>query len=537
MPDQNQSDPSNLNVTDNSQTTVSPTTPVVAPPTDPTVNSSAVQQQSVSTPFFPTEDIPSIPVIPDFQTVTTETSVSSNPTVQQQTVSSDQQSGSAAPIDTPTDSFIPSVSSPKKRFGGGRVIATILGLFLLIGGVGAGIVLTQQPQLLQPKADSCASTGSTRCSGGNAQVCVGGNWQTQQTCTNGCSNGSCSPAATTNPTARPTQGPTERPTSNPTTRPTSAPSCTANGTCLTSGSCCGGSHSDITCPGTPLRCGPAPTTTPTNPAASCDNCTLGNTRTCTIGGGPGLQTCINSEDCAFNPGRGDWNPCISTATGSPQPTGTVQCTRLTQPGNSNSTSITVTQAMLDRCRNACSNGSLYANKYTCSGINLAGGCQDNGQTQSASVGSTISVGSLTCGTVQIDVGCKNSANTWGLVAFTTRSASVACSSSTTPPGTNPPGGPTAQCVNIKAYDDTWALLSATQLSDLKAGANVNFCVTGSATAGSFDMAKFTINSVAQTETTTHRPSSQDFCQTYTIPAAVTTFNITAQIHHITLGWK
>ncbi|MDZ4209925.1 MAG: hypothetical protein U1C56_01975, partial [Candidatus Curtissbacteria bacterium] len=69
------------------------------------------------------------------------------------------------------------------------------------------------------------------------------------------------------------------------------------------------------------------------------------------------------------------------------------------------------------------------------------------------------------------------------------------------------GGPTAQCFNIKAYDANWNLLTSAQLSALKAGDKVRFTVAGSATGGSFDKAKFTINSVAGPEVTAKKPSS------------------------------
>src|SRR3972149_4595943 len=58
-------------------------------------------------------------------------------------------SGSAAPSDLP-----PMVtSSPKKKFGTGKIIATILGIFLLVGGVAGGVLLTQQNQNVSEKAD------------------------------------------------------------------------------------------------------------------------------------------------------------------------------------------------------------------------------------------------------------------------------------------------------------------------------------------------------------------------------------------------
>lgn len=97
---------------------------------------------------------------------------------------------------------------------------------------------------------------------------------------------------------------------------------------------------------------------------------------------------------------------------------------------------------------------------------------------------------------------------------------------------------TAQCQNVKAYSGAnFVLLTPESISMIKQGDPLHFCVTGSASSGSFDKARFTINGVAQSETTLIRPGSTDFCQSYTVPAGVTTFNVTAQIHHLTLGWK
>jgi hypothetical protein len=92
------------------------------------------------------------------------------------------------------------------------------------------------------------------------------------------------------------------------------------------------------------------------------------------------------------------------------------------------------------------------------------------------------------------------------------------------------------CVTISAYDARWGALSTPQLSALAVGAQVNFCVSGSAPSGTFDKAQFTINGVQQAETTTVRPGSTDFCQSYNIQATDTTVNVTAKIHHSTLGW-
>jgi hypothetical protein len=76
--------------------------------------------------------------------------------------------GSAAPPDLP-----PMVASPKKKFGGKRIIATILGIFLLVGGIGAGIVLTQQQQLFQQKADEGTGYGAGCITGIHGTVVCG----------------------------------------------------------------------------------------------------------------------------------------------------------------------------------------------------------------------------------------------------------------------------------------------------------------------------------------------------------------------------
>jgi len=105
------------------------------------------------------------------------------------------------------------------------------------------------------------------------------------------------------------------------------------------------------------------------------------------------------------------------------------------------------------------------------------------------------------------------------------------------PSTGTPGGPTAQCLNIKAFDVNWALLTSEQLKALKAGDKVRFTVGGTASSGSFDKAKFKINGVDRPEVAAKRPDSNEFYDEYTIPEGVTTFTINAQIHHTTLGWS
>jgi hypothetical protein len=104
-------------------------------------------------------------------------------------------------------------------------------------------------------------------------------------------------------------------------------------------------------------------------------------------------------------------------------------------------------------------------------------------------------------------------------------------------GPTPTPGAGVSCQNIKAYSTAWVLLTSTQLSQLGVGSQVNFCVLGTADSGVFDMARFTINGVLKPDTATKRPGTNDLCQNFAIPAATTTFNVNAQIHHTTLGWK
>jgi hypothetical protein len=95
-----------------------------------------------------------------------------------------------------------------------------------------------------------------------------------------------------------------------------------------------------------------------------------------------------------------------------------------------------------------------------------------------------------------------------------------------------------QCLNIKAFDTSWNPLSASQLLTLKVGDAIRFTVAGQATAGTFDKARFTINGTLRPEVTQTRPGSDptEFYDEYTIPPGVTSFTITAEVHHSTLGW-
>ena len=63
------------------------------------------------------------------------------------------------PIAQPSDFFPPIESSSNtKKFAGGKIIATFLSMLFLVGGVGAGIVLVQNPQLIKQKASDNITT-------------------------------------------------------------------------------------------------------------------------------------------------------------------------------------------------------------------------------------------------------------------------------------------------------------------------------------------------------------------------------------------
>ncbi|BCX15042.1 MAG: hypothetical protein KatS3mg088_725 [Patescibacteria group bacterium] len=196
--------------------------------------------------------------------------------------------------------------------------------------------------------------------------------------------------------------------------------------------------------------------------------------------------------------------------------------------------LTITQEDINKCKAACPDGVIWVSKYKCDGINLSQGCQDNGTvlTWNAKAGDSFSVGTLDCGTVQIDAGCKNSANTYGNVAYLSTSANVPCN---TPAPTNPPIEETTQCLNLKVYDTNWNIIPNNLLSQLKPGDKIRFAASGSP-ANKIDKAKFTINGVETLEISNKKPGSDEFYTEYEIPSGVRSFTVTVKLHHITLGW-
>lgn len=420
------------------------------------------------------------PVVPDFMAAASTSSSLSQSQTPTQTPFSAGIPLAVEDAQSPPSSFDITPSEPKKKFGGKKIIATILGVLILAGGILGGVVLTRQNQDIREDAAACGY-----CNSSNICVSCTGGKQSVGECT---TNSQCAPGSDQNPIV-----------------------------------CTPGKEDEATC--------------------STDGCAGTKTRTC------------NSQGTGWS----SFSSCEKLNPNCPVPGGAA-CSGKINNGNlaysdTNSNSITIDASWVSMCQQVCSDASLYASKCTCTQTGLTGGCNTNCTIESnLSAGQVVSLTNPTCGTVQIDVGCKNSANTYGSIAFVSKTAATACGGTSTPkppvstpkptpvptptPTQTPSPAPgTAMCVDVKAYTETWTLLTASQLSGLKANNKVNFCVRGSTTQGTFTKAKFTINGAAQAETVTKRPSSDDFCQLYTIPAGTTSFSITAQIFHSTLGWK
>jgi hypothetical protein len=473
MPDQNQSDPNQ------------PVNQPVAPPV----------QSTVPPIISPQADLPPLP--PEFSTIGGSASGGQNVS---QPTDQPPAGGSAAPPDISSV-----ISKPKKKFAGGKIIATILGLFLLVGGIGAGIILIQQQQLLPQKARE-----ASECSG----------------CSCGCNYDSsgnfsgCKPCATTTTTT--VSGGTGI---NTTTTNNGTTTTVSGGTGINTTTTNNGTTTTVS-GGTGIN-------TTTSESSSCTQavgqpCKTSGTPCCKTGTcDPSTLTCTGESGCTQavgQPCKTSGTPCCKTGTCDPS---TLTCTGGTTSGTA---CIPAPGCATAGCSgSSCSTGGVqgsstcFVSHYWCL-TRSPGGCSSN----LIEKGTSASF-SKDCGTEQIDLYCEpccmTSVKTGTYVSKTYNSDCA---------GTPGPGAP--MCVAVKAYDASWNLLTSAQLSALTPGVGINFCVNGSAPSGTFDKAQFTIKGVQQPETTAQRPISTDFCQSYTIQASDTTVTVTAKIHHSTLGW-
>ena len=383
----------------------------------------------------------------------------------------------APPPDIP-----PVMTTPKKKFGGGRIIATILGFLVLV--VYKQYCPPFQQQDIREKADNtvciqnCVNAGvpPTVCE----QQCAAGqcipNCSGKQCGNNGC-GGSCGSCG-----ANSTCDDNRCVPNNPPPATVCTPGDTKAEDCTTPSGCANGSRQ--------VRCKPnGQWGTPNDPDGAYVTQCVSKAGLCSDSCNPNTQTWDPSQ-----------NRCVDATSACPQ----------------NNCYTTFDHATGGACVN---DEYCYTEVQDRICSKPAGKtCNECGWNGASSAEDTISPAGPKC-----------------IIDFIENRLCEPkdCSGG----GTPPPSGPTAQCQNVKAYSTTWSPLSAVQLSGLKATDQVNFCVAGVTTQGTFDKARFTINGALQAETTTKRPSSNDFCQLYTIPAATTSFSVTAQIHHATLGWK
>ena len=463
--------------------------------------------------IFPQSDLPPLP--PEFQNLQ-DNNIVKTPEEKPPEKPVADSTGSSAPPD------VHSVASkPKKKFGGGKIIATILGLILLAGGVGAGVFLTQQKQLVNQKAGSCEANGEFTC-----------NCKCYSTCVDGSVAGQCNAICAE-----------KDPTCN--TAPPSGGSCSNTGA---EDGCTGRSPGDTYC--SPLQGTDVPLlrtcyfVAPGTSNHMCDN---------TIGAacGPG--------NCAINPHTGQYPPgCTPPPTG-PPPTVTPTPTP-SRPNLCSSSTVDKSTLAPGETVVMSSVSNSPANDFTYAVYNVDNPYSPNNpKPVCVTSGGDVTTEQDTCPTgthhlifmdtntntrttgsrsvkyedlfvvdknwsdkqvthVQINAYFKTTA---GLIS----TPQPACVASVTIATSAP------YCESIDAYDTAGNPLTNAQLSALTPGTTVSFCAGGIAASGSFDKGQFTIDGTQLPETT-NRNSRGDFCQSYTILPTDTTVTVTAKVHHL-----
>lgn len=109
------------------------------------------------------------------------------------------------------------------------------------------------------------------------------------------------------------------------------------------------------------------------------------------------------------------------------------------------------------------------------------------------------------------------------------------------PPTSPLPGIKCECNYVHAFDSDWNRLTKEALENLKAGDKVIFTISGAASQGTIDKARFIINGKTKPEVTQKTPAEapvrDEFYYEYTIPEGTASFTINAQLHHSGVaGW-
>lgn len=423
-------------------------------------------------PMSPT--VPPIPVVTDMDDVPPPPS--GNPP---QPVVSD--APPAEPVETPTQNFDlpPVISTTGKKNPKGRMVATILGFLVLIGGLGAGVILTQQEQNINEKAfgqpGSCQYEYTTRqtC---EAAACTDGyncRWDADE---NLCKKG---------------------------------PECTVEDT----SNICSGN----------------------NVARECAGKQVGYRYTSGVSG----ELC--EYECVPNPAEGGLPNCgiskhqstcqvINQDSGTSSATCSCSGSTCSVTANRKCAATTVINAQGQPVAVPAAEG--------CSVYHLACNDKDQQTCVVSNADETIAAGAQSssfrknCGIEQIDIECTNPALHYNSVS---RRYATDCDEPN--PSDTPSTEISAQCLNVKAYNAQGQKLSVAQLSQLQPGDTVRFSVAGTTTGGgSFTKARFTINGAQRPEVTQKISGTDEFFDTYTIPAGVTSFTVSAKIFHSSLGY-
>lgn len=467
----------------------------------------------------------------------------------------------AAGTQIPTSSGNGTVKQNKKISG--KVIATIFGLLLLVGGVGAGIVLVQQQQIFKQKAafsgsitnqHNFSSCNSTTCTISQSPSCAN-----QQAalyyCPGGLTNGVCLQN-------RSLIGPFNAgQTINVDSYAPAACGAIQIDVFNTNG--VEGGCGEVTYVMSTPTCSAGGGGTTTTSSCVSDYC-AGADQCRAQGGTPGAQgTRPSGGDCATNTvmcciptggGSGGASTTTTTTTSSTTASGNKACGEACS--SDSECYPTGANGATERCINgvcqntACVGKTIPGRNCDCSNLNACG------QPCGAKVG--LCQGGSQCGFITTAYQCLpaegdltkqyclplspnngyktaqcsgiatiyliNPAGQSGTPPLTQQDVLQACAPQATP-------APIAQCSAIKAYDTNWNLLTISQLSTLKVGDKVRFTVMGTTTSGNFDKARFTINGTQTPEVTGQKPGGAgEFYYEYTVPSGVTSFTVTAQIH-------
>lgn len=486
----------------------------------PDPNQNQQQNPTTGVPFSPQTDLPPLP--PEFQNLdTNQAATPQNPP---------EESGTAAPP-TPTFSSV-ATSSPKKKFGTGRIIATILGVFFLLGGVQAGLYLTRQQQNLSSLA-----------------VCNNGCYQTDPM--SGARIWIADEEGLQSYRSQLADNDSRAQVIDEMNRVEQQASCPSYGPCQ-----CGTYTGGDGCTYCNTECGNG--TAGTGGAQSFSyECIEGyygcNVGCCGVGGTPTEGKRYYQDPNVV------WSSSTGPVTEQEKANYTAALKTNGLQVNDNGTVVLTTNSQVEyflahnsKVSNYCyPGGTLDTSKcrivtggYLYIGGSRAGSDCAPELTGGADWCQVIGGEKATCESLGlIRCICNNSVGVIGSSGQScdnlcggTNNVCESCTTNESTTTTTTTSTASYQCQRIKAYDSEWTLLDNDGLSKLKAGDVVRFGIIF-VVDGTADKARFTINGTLRPEVTAVKPgTTTEFYDEYTIPEGVTSFNVTGQIHSTTIGW-